>query len=145
MRPSGTPCGDGARDGTRHGGGQHRGRTHIRALLAVVALGMHAAASAEPDGRGEALYREHGCAICHGEHGRTPARDTYPVIAGQRRGYLIRQILDIRSGVRDNGQADYMRRVIERLTVQEVEAIAGYLSELPCACGGDAGAVPPKP
>jgi cytochrome c len=77
---------------------------------------------------GEALYIKHQCHICHGEQGRHPTVSGYPIVAGQDRRYLIRQITDIRDGVRDNGQTNLMRPLVKLVTDTEIIAIAKYLS-----------------
>jgi cytochrome c len=82
---------------------------------------------------GAELYRRHGCPLCHGIDGRQPPRDNYPRLAGQNRGYLVRQMLDIRSGARDNAASEMMRVVIEEVSDADLEAIAAYLSRLTAA------------
>jgi cytochrome c len=99
-------------------------KVHYPILVALASAPV--GGSELPDGA--TLYIRHQCHICHGEHGREPARSGYPVIAGQDRRYLVRQILDIRDGVRENGQASLMRAMVKPITEQEVETIADYLS-----------------
>ncbi len=82
---------------------------------------------------GAELYRRHGCPLCHGVDGRQPPRDNYPRLAGQNRGYLARQMLDIQTGARDNASSEMMRVVIEEVPAMDLEAIAEYLSRLPPA------------
>ncbi len=77
---------------------------------------------------GEALYKKHRCAICHGVDGRSPTRDGYPVVAGQNRLYLVNQIIDIRDGIRNNGKSHLMRPLIKTLSREEIQAIAEFLS-----------------
>ncbi len=85
-----------------------------------------AVAAAAPDGA--ELYRRYGCPVCHGPEGRQPAHPTYPLIAGQKRAYLVQQLLDIQSGERDNGATALMVEVVRDLGVDEIEAIAGFLA-----------------
>ena len=80
--------------------------------------------------KGELLYKKFQCHICHGEDAASPERMAYPVIARQNKSYLIQQLIDIRDGVRDNGQTRLMRPVVQSLTDVEVEAIAHYLSTM---------------
>jgi cytochrome c553 len=80
---------------------------------------------------GEVLYKQHNCQVCHGESGRGGIRVGYPIISGQDTRYLIRQITDIRDGVRDNGQTKVMRPLVELLDDQEIEEIATYLNANP--------------
>ncbi len=99
------------------------------AALAVILALLAPAAAAD----GAELYRRHGCPLCHGVDGRQPARDNYPKLAGQNRGYLVRQMLDIQGGARDNAASEMMRVVIEEVPAADLEAIADYLSRLPSA------------
>ncbi|MEH6534581.1 MAG: c-type cytochrome [Photobacterium frigidiphilum] len=78
---------------------------------------------------GKTLYRRYQCQICHGENGGHSAQDGFPIIAGQNKGYLVRQIMDIRDGVRDNGKSNLMRPLIKELTDEEAEVIASFLSK----------------
>jgi len=79
---------------------------------------------------GRELYLSHGCPVCHGNEGRQPSHDTYPVIAGQNRAYLVQQLLDIQSGERANGSTGLMVEVVRDLARPEIEAIADYLASL---------------
>jgi cytochrome c len=100
------------------------------ALLGLgLSLARGASAQAPPDGA--ALYQKFNCQICHGEEGRGGIRSGYPAISGQDRLYLIQQIIDIRDGARDNGQARLMRPLVEDLDDLGIQAIAKYLSSTP--------------
>jgi cytochrome c553 len=104
-------------------------RTAVAILIlfsVLIAPGIAQTASRPLDG--EALYRKHKCPICHGIDGSVAVRDGYPVLSGQNKTYLINQTIDIRDGVRDNGQARLMRPLTLRLTRAEIEKIADYLS-----------------
>ena len=79
---------------------------------------------------GEALYKQHACAACHGPTGNEPIQPTYPKIAGQNRDYLVRQMNDIKSGERNNGQSVAMQALVAGLSDADIAAIAEYLSEL---------------
>lgn len=52
---------------------------------------------------GEKLYRER-CAGCHLPSGAGLRDGTYPQLAGQHRSVIIKQIIDILDGRRDNGK-----------------------------------------
>ncbi len=79
---------------------------------------------------GKDLYAEHACATCHGPTGNEPIVATYPKIAGQNRKYLIRQMSDIKSGARDNGQSVAMGALMANVGEDDIIAIADYLSSL---------------
>ncbi len=86
---------------------------------------------------GETLYRAGikelsiaACSACHSPtgNGNTPAG--FPSLSGQHPEYTLLQLKAFRSGERQNDQAGMMRTVVERLTDQELEALASYVSGL---------------
>lgn len=86
---------------------------------------------------GENLYREgnaksgvYGCINCHGERGKGMAENvtTFPVIGGQHRDYLVKQLKEFRQGVRPNDPGGMMTGVAKKMTDKEIEAVAEYLS-----------------
>lgn len=79
---------------------------------------------------GETLYSEKLCHTCHGMTGNEPILPSYPKIAGQNREYLVRQMQDIKSGARDNGQSIAMRALVSSLSDDDIVAIVDYLSKL---------------
>ncbi len=112
-----------------------RPRGAAAAALALALLAAPALAGAQPE-PGARIYRERGCVLCHGPEGRVPAKDSYPVLAGQRRAYLAQQLRDLRSGLRSNGRAAVMREFVERLDDAQIDALAGWLStRSPCTAG----------
>jgi len=68
------------------------------------------------------------CTICHGPTlkgvGATPA------IAGRHTGYLVRQLYFFQSGNRSGPQEVLMHNVVQRLTVEDMLAIAAYVGTL---------------
>ncbi len=95
-------------------------------LTALLLFAANAAAAAD----GAKLYAEKACATCHGPTGNEPIVPSYPKIAGQNQDYLLRQMIDIKSGARDNGASVAMRALINDLDEADIQAIAKYLSEL---------------
>ena len=90
--------------------------------------------------KGEKLYKNGNkklgdfaaCIRCHGENGkgRDKKNSLFPVIGGQSRDYLIKQLKDFRSGTRSNDPASMMAMVAEGLSDEEIKAVAEYLSGL---------------
>lgn len=87
--------------------------------------------------KGEKLFRQgnpksgvYGCINCHGEKGKGKSEDVsvFPVIGGQHRAYLIKQLKEFRDGKRENDPAGMMSAIADKLTDQEIEAVAEYLS-----------------
>ena len=82
---------------------------------------------------GAALYKnpaKGGCAACHGKDAKTPILNTYPKIAGQNEGYILQQLIDIKSGKRNNGMTAAMKGIMHLVNEDEMKAIAKYLSGL---------------
>jgi cytochrome c553 len=74
--------------------------------------------------RGEALVAS-ACGSCHGPD-QTGAGEA-PGIAGRPPTYLFRQLNDYKSGARSGPAAQSMRSVVEKLTVDDMIAIAAHL------------------
>ena len=96
--------------------------------LLVVALALAATPALALDGA--ALYKDKTCNACHGPTGNKPLLPDYPKIAGQNAKYLERQMLDIKSGARANGNSAAMKGVMHLVNDEEIAAIADYLSKL---------------
>jgi len=89
--------------------------------------------------KGEKLFYEgnpktnvYACVNCHGEHGRGKAPNVaiFPVIGGQHRDYIIKELKDLREGTRSNDPAGMMQDIAKRLSDEEIQAVANYLSSL---------------
>ncbi len=65
------------------------------------------------------------CSGCHGEKG-VPIDKVTPVIWGQRREYLLKELLDFKTGHRKN---DTMAAIVDSLTKTDMEALATYFSK----------------
>ena len=86
---------------------------------------------------GETLYRAGikqlsvaACSACHSPNGNGNAPAGFPSLSGQHPEYTLLQLKAFRSGERQNDQSGMMRTVVERLTDQELEALASYVSGL---------------
>ena len=106
-------------------------------LLAAAGLAAAAAGGAPTEVAavldGEKLYKERICIACHGPDARTPILPEYPKLAGQNEAYIVRQVRDIKSGARNNGNTPAMKGVLHLVNDQEIEALAKYISGLsPC-------------
>lgn len=97
--------------------------------LASLAVPPAAPASAAPL-EGAALYRTKTCIACHGKEGRKPMMKTYPALAGQEKGYILRQMIDIKTKARANGNSNAMQAVMHLVDDAEIAAIAEYLSQV---------------
>jgi cytochrome c len=102
-----------------------------RAMLLATALGavaLSSSAAAALDGK--ALYAEKTCNACHGPLGNKGLMPDYPKIAGQNKAYIVKQMQDIKSGTRANGNSAAMKGVMHLVSDAEIEAIADYVSKL---------------
>ncbi len=74
----------------------------------------------------------YGCANCHGSDGkgRSSNNPLFPVIGGQHKGYLVKQLNDLKSGTRTNDPAGMMADIAKKLSDKEIEAVADYVSSL---------------
>ncbi|MFC1750305.1 c-type cytochrome [Pseudomonadota bacterium] len=79
---------------------------------------------------GNAKTGVYGCVNCHGEKGmgKSASVSTFPVIGGQHRDYLVKQLKEFRDGGRENDPAGMMTAVADKLTDNEIEAVAEYLA-----------------
>jgi cytochrome c553 len=76
---------------------------------------------------GAEAYLKGGCVACHGKGGAKPTQG-YPIVAGQKKDYLLLQIKEIHDGVRTNSRSKLMTAMIKRVTDADIETIAEYLS-----------------
>jgi cytochrome c553 len=69
------------------------------------------------------------CATCHGPDLRGVA--SIPAIAGRSPSYLVRQLYDFQQHARAGSAGALMTPVVERLSQDDMIALAAYLSSLP--------------
>lgn len=72
------------------------------------------------------------CIRCHGVQGKglTPTTALFPVIGGQNKEYLRKQLVDFRDGNRTNSPGGIMNKISQSLTDAEIEALSDYLSNI---------------
>jgi len=72
------------------------------------------------------------CIRCHGEKGKGLDKKNalFPVVGGQSKEYLIKQLKDFKSGTRSNDPASMMAVVAQGMTDEEITAVSEYLSGL---------------
>lgn len=104
---------------------------HLASLRGQARNGQGDAALAS---RGEALYRQRGCAECHGGEGRGSASSLYPAVAAQHYAYLLRELEHIQAGQRGNSHPD-MIRSLKGCSPEELQALASFMSRMPPALG----------
>jgi cytochrome c len=92
----------------------------------LLALALSGVARAD----GAQLFVEKTCTACHGKDGKTPLLPEYPKIAGQNAKYIERQMLDIKSGARANGNANAMQGIMVIVSEADIKELADYVSKL---------------
>ncbi|MBK9349110.1 MAG: c-type cytochrome [Sulfuritalea sp.] len=95
-------------------------------LAAVTVAGFAAPVFAD----GKALYLEKTCIACHGKDAKKPLTPEYPKLAGQNAKYAEKQMQDIKSGARANGNSAAMKGVMHLVSDEEIKQLAKYLSEI---------------
>lgn len=98
-------------------------------VMAFIALATFASASAMA-ADGAKLYADKTCNACHGPAGNKPLMPDYPKIAGQNAKYIEKQMQDIKSGARANGNAAAMKGVMHLVNDEEIKALSEYISKL---------------
>ena len=85
--------------------------------------------------KGKALYYEgnpdtgvYACVNCHGKDGDGKKAWIFPVLGGQYREYLVKQLTDFKEGTRVNDPALMMAKVAKMMSDEEIEAVSEYLS-----------------
>ncbi len=99
----------------------------LMSLAAIAAVSFSGAAQA---GDGAKLYMEKTCSACHGKDAKTPLMPDYPKIAGQNKAYVEKQMADIKSGKRANGNSAAMQGVMVLVSDAEMKDLAEYISKL---------------
>lgn len=106
----------------------------VSLLVPMLSLAADKKADVKPDPKaveaGAKLYAEKTCVACHGKDAKTPIMPDYPKLAGQNAGYAERQMLDIKSGARANGNTAAMKGVMHLVSDAEIKSLAVYLSSL---------------
>jgi cytochrome c553 len=68
------------------------------------------------------------CISCHASGGTPVGNPRSPVIEGQEWRYLEKQMIDWRSGERNNSTNGVMNKIAKSLTDAEIQALADYIS-----------------
>ena len=86
---------------------------------------------------GKKIYRggnkEKGIAACMGCHAPNGAGNPgarFPRLGGQHAAYVEKAMKDFRSGARSNDMNKMMRTIAEKMSDQEIKAVASYISGL---------------
>lgn len=87
--------------------------------------------------RGQQLYRggdrERGitaCTACHAPQGEGNESASFPAISGQNPVYIVDQLKAFRQGTRSNDSQHIMQDIAKKLTDEDIDAVASYMSGL---------------
>jgi len=103
---------------------------------------------------GEKLYTQGNaqngafrCVKCHGEHGSGEPlnNNLFPVLGGQHKDYLVKQLTEFKHEVRENDRSGMMLRITTHLTDHDIEAVATYLSRVPAPAPAPVPVATPAP
>lgn len=83
---------------------------------------------------GKAIFTDagNGCFTCHGTDGKGMAPDMSqaPVIGGQHKAYLLKQLNNFRSQKRTNDPGGMMGVIAGSMSNEDIESVASYISGL---------------
>lgn len=103
----------------------------MKASTLLMALILAASSSGVANaGDGAKLFAEKTCTACHGKAGNKPLMPDYPKIAGQNKAYIVKQMTDIKSGKRANGNSAAMQGVMVLVNEEDINDLAEYVSKL---------------
>ncbi|MBZ0106045.1 MAG: cytochrome c [Sulfuricella denitrificans] len=102
----------------------------LKSIMLTAAISAAMISGYAQAGDGKKLYAEKTCSACHGKDANKPLMPDYPKIAGQNEAYIIKQMTDIKSGTRANGNSAAMKGVMVLVSDQEIKDIAAYVSKL---------------
>lgn len=73
-----------------------------------------------------------GCQTCHGVNGKGlyPGYSPAPMIGGQHKLYLVKQLKDFRSNARTNESTGIMGMIAAMMSDEQIDDVAGYESGL---------------
>jgi cytochrome c553 len=74
--------------------------------------------------KGELLVKSGSCGTCHG--GDLKGLGPVPPLAGRSPSYTVRQLFDMQKGVRKGSWSALMKSSVEKLTIDDMIAIAAY-------------------
>jgi len=82
--------------------------------------------------KGDPKSGVYGCINCHGKNGKGKSKSNslFPVIGGQNKPYIVKQLKDLKAGTRNNDPAGMMRDIASKLSDAQINAVAEYVSGL---------------
>lgn len=109
----------------------------LQDIAAYFASQKQMAGEGSANAAGGKLYTEgdmsrgiYACINCHGERGKGKAPDNalFPVIGGQHKDYLVKQLTDLKGRTRSNDPAGMMADIARNMSDADIAATAEYLA-----------------
>jgi cytochrome c553 len=94
------------------------------AVVGLASLTTQASAADLAAGQAKAAV----CISCHGADGNKTIDPSYPKLAGQHKDFLVRALMDYKSGARKNA---IMSAQAAQLTKADMQNLAAYFASLP--------------
>ena len=76
--------------------------------------------------KGESIVKARSCGTCHGAD--LKGLGPIPPLAGRSPSYTVRQLFDMQTGVRKGTWSPLMKQAVDKLTIDDMIAIAAYTS-----------------
>ena len=70
------------------------------------------------------------CQACHGPMGSGTAGIGYPQLGGQYVEYTLAQLKAFKEGTRSNDDKELMRSIVEKMSDEDMDAVANYIASL---------------
>jgi cytochrome c553 len=103
----------------------------MKSLLALIAVAVAAQVVVPVRAADLAAGKEKAtqvCAACHGVDGNKVVDPSYPKLAGQHEGFLLRALLDYKTGARKNA---IMAAQASQLSKKDMQNLSAYFASLP--------------
>jgi cytochrome c553 len=95
------------------------------AVAGLTSIAMSSSAADINAGKAKAVA---ACISCHGADGNKTIDPSYPKLAGQHKDFLVRALMDYKSGARKNA---IMSAQAAQLTKADMQNISAYFASLP--------------
>jgi len=96
-----------------------------RAILLLAALALAGAAQAKGNAEAGKAKAAQVCAACHGADRAKPVAPENPILAGQHYDYLVKALLDYKSGKRAN---PIMKGFVDPLSKKDIEDLSAWFA-----------------
>ena len=100
-------------------------RALLLAALGAIALGAMQSAAAKGNADAGKTKAAQTCAACHGADGAKPSAPDQPILAGQHYDYLVKSLIDYKSGKRNN---PIMKGFAANLSKKDIEDLAAWFA-----------------